>query len=96
MLILFFGLSSEWEMRLSTKESTFQQFQQDFLRGQTSNGTQTVRLTRDNCFFPHSEKIANSFLFLVLLGFELRALIFLGRSSTTSAMPSALFFSGYF
>nr|XP_020021408.1 zinc finger protein 426-like isoform X4 [Castor canadensis] len=36
------GDLQEWEMRLSTKESTFQQFQQDFLRGQTSNGTQTV------------------------------------------------------
>lgn len=51
LLILFFCLFSEWEMPLGTKESTLRQ---DFLRGQTSSGIQTVRLTKDICYFPHS------------------------------------------
>lgn len=44
-------------MPLGTQESTLHQ---DFLRGQTSSGVQTVRLTRDTCHFPHSQKTVNS------------------------------------
>jgi hypothetical protein len=44
ILILFFCLFLEWEMQVSTKESTFQQ---DILREQMSSGIQMVRLTKD-------------------------------------------------
>lgn len=46
-------------MPLGTKESTLRQ---DFLRGQTSSGIQTVRLTKDICYFPHSEAVVNSII----------------------------------
>ncbi|KAF7465476.1 Hypothetical predicted protein [Marmota monax] len=52
------GDLQEWKILLNTKEATLQQ---DFLRGQTSSGIQTVRLTWIFVVF-HSENIANSLI----------------------------------